>query len=598
MATDELSALRDAAAELLLAWARCAAPHYGPSGSMDLDLQDWPDAEGPSYYNQFAHYAYLLLSEGVVPGASDDERVRFRDIALGNIRYILSIADTDFHTPHFSRGRDWGRHIGEWVNYYLLRSLQVMDRHGVGDADLRDQMSCHIRGAVTQLADRFQTRFKDAPIEFPGNHATWHGLLIHQAGKHFDVPSWIDFANDFFARYIIPTQRPNGVWPEGNGIVVNYSMVTAQAVSLYAEASSSPEARASMGRALGFFKFFSFPDGSSSVACDCRMRYHARPMVFLPPGFLRSPAGRRLWLERIRGYCQYLREVPLVDNGAQGLAFYAASAHALFDWAQTDDSGSETPPEDVPAGRIDKDDWTGFLSWQHTPELPNRFILDTQNYIELWHKESGYLLGTGNSKYMPRFSTIRRINGGRSYVPDHAKSTNQTPTEVVAVYSFGPDRIQVAVSLSDAACRIGFEVLTQKSDAVYEAGLMLALKPGEEVCLAGSSERIAPLKLIRHPFRSGGLSWRGRSFTLPEGTVLDYPLIPHNPYTQHGLPAEEAYVADRTKENEEKAKKYRDLTKVYAREWLDYARASGQEVKNALALCVSAAGNKSYCEGG
>jgi len=62
--------------------------------------------------------------------------------------------------------------------------------------------------------------------------------------------------------------------------------------------------------------------------------------------------------------------------------------------------------------------------------------------------------------------------------------------------------------------------------------------------------------------------------------------------------AEEAYVADRTKENEDKARKYRNLTKVYAREWLDYARASGQEVKNALALCVSAAGNKAYCEGG
>lgn len=62
--------------------------------------------------------------------------------------------------------------------------------------------------------------------------------------------------------------------------------------------------------------------------------------------------------------------------------------------------------------------------------------------------------------------------------------------------------------------------------------------------------------------------------------------------------AEEAYVADRSDENEGKTQKYRDLTKVYAREWLDYARASSQDTKNAMALCVSAAGNRSYCEGG
>jgi hypothetical protein len=62
--------------------------------------------------------------------------------------------------------------------------------------------------------------------------------------------------------------------------------------------------------------------------------------------------------------------------------------------------------------------------------------------------------------------------------------------------------------------------------------------------------------------------------------------------------AEEAYVADRSDENEAKAQKYRDLTKVYSREWLDYARSSSQDTKNAMALCVSAAGNREYCEGG
>ena len=108
-----LDALQRVSADLLLTWARQAAPHYGESGSMDLDLAGFPDAEGPSYYNQFAHYSFLLLSEGIVPGASQKERDIFREIALANVRYILSMTDADYHTPHFSRGRDWGRHVGE-----------------------------------------------------------------------------------------------------------------------------------------------------------------------------------------------------------------------------------------------------------------------------------------------------------------------------------------------------------------------------------------------------------------------------------------------------------------------------------------------------
>jgi hypothetical protein len=61
--------------------------------------------------------------------------------------------------------------------------------------------------------------------------------------------------------------------------------------------------------------------------------------------------------------------------------------------------------------------------------------------------------------------------------------------------------------------------------------------------------------------------------------------------------AEAKYVEDRSDENEAAAKKYRDMTKNYGREWLDYARASGESTKSPLSLCVSAAGSTEFCEG-
>lgn len=45
-----------------------------------------------------------------------------------------------------------------------------------------------------------------------------------------------------------------------------------------------------------------------------------------------------------------------------------------------------------------------------------------------------------------------------------------------------------------------------------------------------------------------------------------------------------------------KEEKYRGMAKDYSREWLDYARASGQDTKKPMSLCVSAAGSKKFCQ--
>jgi hypothetical protein len=42
--------------------------------------------------------------------------------------------------------------------------------------------------------------------------------------------------------------------------------------------------------------------------------------------------------------------------------------------------------------------------------------------------------------------------------------------------------------------------------------------------------------------------------------------------------------------------KLRGMAKDYSREWLDYARAAGEDIKKPMALCVSTAGSKKFCE--
>jgi hypothetical protein len=537
--------LRRATSALTVEWARLLAPHFGPSGSMDLDLRDWPKAEGPSYYNQFSHFVFLQLATGEVPGATPAERTEYLGLALRNLEYALTITAADWHTPHFSRGREWGRHVGEWLNYYLLGSLELLERHQLGSPDLRARLGRAVAGAVGVLQARFVAKYATTPAEFVGNHDTWHGLLFFRAGRHFQRPEWMDYARDFFARCVLPFQTADGYWPEGHGIVVGYSLVTAEAVSLYAELSGDAAAHDAIGRFLGFYDFFSFPDGTTAVAVDVRMRYSRMPFMFLPPGFLGGAAGRQLVLARLEAARRYFQAAGVHDNGAQSFTFFGSFAEYVFKPEQRARALTVATPATLPAARLAQGPWHAYLGWQVTPEHASRFVLDTQNFLEVWHAQAGYLIGTGGSKFMPRFSTLRRTDEGRAYLPDRVGAVRRSADEAAVSFGFGPDEIEVSLCVRGGECRLGARLTRATVTAHYEAALILAFQPGETVTLDGESLSLDPTVLVH--FNGGGrpvreLRWRGLTWQLPAGAVLDYPIVPHNSYTQDGLPAPADYV--------------------------------------------------------
>jgi len=540
-----MDGLRPATSALALEWARLLAPHFGARGSMDLDLRDWPTAQGPSYYNQFSHYTFLLLATGELPGAEPAERASYLRLALSNLEYVLSITDAEFHTPHFSRGREWERHIGEWLNYYLLCSLEVMERHQLGTKELRDRVAVAVTGAVTELHRRFAEKYRVTPAEFVGNHDTWHGLLFYRAGRYFKRREWMEFAKDFFARCVLPFQQPDGYWPEGHGIVVGYALVTAQAVSLYAELSGDAAAHAAIGKFLGFYEFSNLPDGTTAVVLDVRMRYSRMPFLFLPPGFLGCAAGRAMSQQRLELGRDYLREHGVHDNGAQAFAFFGSFAEFVFGPDIQPREIEVQHPRNLPAARLVGGLWRGYLGWQVVPEHPSRFVLDTQNFVELWHQNAGYLAGTGGSKFMPRFPTVRRNDGGRAYVPDRARCVRATAESAEVAFTFGADEIVVALSLAGGRCALSARVASEESSRGYEFALILTLRRGETLQIDDATEKIDPTVLIHTnggPRTAQMLVWRGLAWRLPAGSGLDYPVVPHNSYTQDGLPAPDDYV--------------------------------------------------------
>jgi len=62
--------------------------------------------------------------------------------------------------------------------------------------------------------------------------------------------------------------------------------------------------------------------------------------------------------------------------------------------------------------------------------------------------------------------------------------------------------------------------------------------------------------------------------------------------------AEGDHVASPSDESKKRVEQARNMTKVYSREWYEYAKVAGKDVTQALQLCTSAAGTKDYCEAG
>lgn len=61
--------------------------------------------------------------------------------------------------------------------------------------------------------------------------------------------------------------------------------------------------------------------------------------------------------------------------------------------------------------------------------------------------------------------------------------------------------------------------------------------------------------------------------------------------------AEQKMASDASDANRAERDKARNMTKVMAREWYEYAKSAGKDASKAKALCISAAGTEDYCEG-
>lgn len=370
------------------------------------------------------------------------------------------------------------------------------------------------------------------------------GLYI--AGQVFDRPEWREQAKEFMAK-IVAAQDPAGFWSENHGPVISYGSVYTDALGVYYSVSRDETVLPAIERATRFYATFIYPDGSGVETVDERNPYH-RGLRFPNVAFTLTPEGRG----HVRQQLDILaRKSNVIAAGhCASYIMYGQEGSMSPTAAQTLDRTFRL--EDGKALVRRKGPWFICLSAYHCPIHTSRWIQDRQNLVSIFHDRCGLILGGGNTKLQPLWSTFTvgdtsllkhapgeerpdfKPKGMLFHIPSAAGLKKTDPPGLGLVY--GEEKCSIEVEpVDDHNLRIRLRAIT-KSGLPVAAHLTFLPHLGQPV----RTERMPETILGEEAFTfsrdeaGGWIAHGGWKLSLPEGASVAWPVLPHNPYRKDG----------------------------------------------------------------
>lgn len=442
------------------------------------------------------------------------------------------IADQDASGKWEFRKKDgstWGAIYMPWTysrwirTFHLVRDAMPAPRRAKWERALR----LGYTGIARELAG---ARLHNIPAH--------HAMGLHFAARALGEPSWADQARDILRR-IAAHQHPDGYWSENAGPVVLYGTVYVEALGIYYAASGDREVLPALERAALFHAYFTYPNGTDVETIDERNSYHET--VRVPnAGFPQTPEGRAYTARQLRLYGK-----PLPWDEAAALLLWGTEGEAAgFDPARGDFDYS------LPGGGAAvrrRGPWTLVASAFTAPVPKSRWRQDRQNFLSVFHDRAGLILGGGNTKLQPRWSTftwgdlnlLRHRPGdqdpdflpppGLRHVPSAARLL--TGGEFGVELDYGGPQGRVSVRVRDAS----------RADVTWEAApelqghVTVLARPAAPLRLGEKSwARLAAAPFPIAPGASGWLEHAGFRLEFPPAATLVWPALPHNPYRKDG----------------------------------------------------------------
>jgi len=410
-------------------------------------------------------------------------------------------------------GSRWGPTYMGWTNYAWLETYAL----------LRDELDGQRRSrweeGLTLAHDGQAKEISDGHIH---NIPCWKAMSCCRAVELLDRPDWKTVGTAMI-HAVVDAQQPGGYWAEHGGPSVLYNHVYVHGIGLYYAFTRDERVLPALEAASELHQTFSYPNGVPVETVDGRVKYHDRLMSMGWVGFSACPKGRRL----VRLLAEQL--VPERDvKRFQGGAIASAVQHLI-------EGDEATTNVDRPAFRESYRDWAvvcreqpwfGCLSAFACPPVASRWGQDRQAFLSLWHEEHGLILGGGNSKDQPEWSSF--VADGR-FIPDAGELLD--------------DGTGVDLTYGRVRCRL--RLLFEEHHPVIEAGteggpalqqFVIQTAPGDVIRTAtGQQATLQDTAVQWGPAELGAwLEWKGLQITVPTGAMFRWPTTPFNPYAADG----------------------------------------------------------------
>jgi hypothetical protein len=172
---------------------------------------------------------------------------------------------------------------------------------------------------------------------------------------------------------------------------------------------------------------------------------------------------------------------------------------------------------------------SGIIS---TQAQTNRFYLDRQGHLSIFHEKLGLVVTGANSKRQPELGTFsERFDGVVNALPVSSRLvTSEDGDELALAYN----TFFAEMNFHPASGSFAFDVdITPRSKGdSRQFALQFYLKPGQFLeTQSGVSVLLSDRDLQLTPDQIGGwIRHNGWTFQVPAGTRLEWPVRPFNPY--------------------------------------------------------------------
>jgi hypothetical protein len=448
------------------------------------------------------------------------------------------IADQDDKGMWLFRKKDgstWGQIYMPWTYSRWIRAFAL-----VKDAMTADRRAKWEK-AMTLGFDGIAKTETVKPMQ---NIPVHNSMGLYLASKVFNRPDWEKAAVDYLHK-CVEAQHPDGYWTEHKGPVVMYNGVYVDALGAYYGMSGDKTVLAALARSSKFHAAMTYPDGRAVETVDERNPYHEN-IAGINIGFCFTPEGRayvKRQIEKLRPFT----EQPVGPEVAASFILYGEEGEL----APEPKSGDGYLSGDKQAMTRRQGPWFTCVT-SYTADIDDRrWIQDRQNFFSLFHDKTAVIVGGGNTKLQPLWSTftvgdvslLKHKPGDEDpkFLPP--KGIRHTPTAAV----LRPDDCAVDLDYDGVNCTASVDIsdpakaklvyaLQSPSHSTVAAHVTLIPKLKEKwETASGKTGTLSKEPIDLQPGEAGAwFAHRGFRISVPPQASITWPALPHNPYTKDG----------------------------------------------------------------